>query len=109
MDVEKLVLPRFLLKYGIVHIVPLNISGKINKVNPKHYGTKCAAHYKFTLQPGEEVVIKVRLYQSAEAPKGYAFSKEFEEIFERRKLEADMFYDEVHWISIILPFLSNYW
>lgn len=64
-------------------------------MNPKHYGTKCAGHYVYTLKPGQSAVIKVRLYQSAEAPKAPTFGEEFEDIFDRRKLEADMFYDEV--------------
>lgn len=71
-------------------------TGLTSKVNPKKYGTKCAAHYVLDLAPGQEVVLKVRLYQSAETPRGKAFSADFEDIFEQRKLEADMFYDEVY-------------
>lgn len=71
-------------------------AGLTNKVNQKKYGTKCAAHYVLDLAPGQEVVLKVRLYQSAEAPRRSAFSADFEDIFEQRKLEADMFYDEVY-------------
>ncbi|XP_052799816.1 uncharacterized protein LOC128231263 isoform X2 [Mya arenaria] len=65
------------------------------KVNLK-YGTKCAGHYVLNLEPGQEVVIKVRLYQCLEAPQGDAFSEEnFDDMFEQRILEADMFYDQV--------------
>ncbi|KAL4223305.1 hypothetical protein ACF0H5_016776 [Mactra antiquata] len=73
------------------------IKGQRDKVNPKHYGTKCAAHYVLDLDPGQEMTIEVRLYQSAEAPpSGKTFSDEyFETTFQQRKLEADSFYDEV--------------
>lgn len=68
-----------------------------DKVNPKKYGTKCAGHYVLDLAPGQEVVIKVRLYQSAEAPPANrTFAPNwFDRVFEQRMLEADLFYDEV--------------
>lgn len=73
------------------------IHGMQDKVNPKKYGTKCAGHYVLELGPGQEAVIKVRLYQSAEAPpKDQAFSYNcFDRTFEQRIVETEMFYDEV--------------
>lgn len=52
-------------------------------------------------------MIKVRLYQSAESPRNGAFNEDFEDIFERRKLEADMFYDEVLFDCQIILFLES--
>ena len=64
-------------------------------MNPSHCGTKCAAHYVLTLDPGEEFTIKVRLYFELEAPKTGPFGPDFDEIFQDRHKEADMFYEEV--------------
>ena len=69
--------------------------GDKSVVNPSHCGTKCAAHYVLTLDPGEEFTIKVRLYFELEAPKTDPFGPDFDEIFQDRHKEADMFYEEV--------------
>ena len=76
-------------------------------MNPSHCGTKCAAHYVLTLDPGEEFTITVRLYFELEAPKTDPFGPDFDEIFQDRHKEADMFYEEVSklYISIIQIFV----
>ncbi|WAR03594.1 YM54-like protein [Mya arenaria] len=71
------------------------INGQTDTVNPKQYGTKCAGHYVFDLDPGQEVVIKVRLYQGAEKPNGLTFGDDFDEVFQERIKEANEFYKEV--------------
>jgi len=76
-------------------LVPLPSLGDVSAVNSKQYGTKMAGHYVLELGAGEEAVVKVRLYHAAEAPHGGAFSKEFDEMFEQRILEADLFYKQV--------------
>ena len=58
-------------------------------VNPAKRGTKAAAHYQFTIAPGEAKVVRVRLSQPAhEAPFG-----DFDQVFAERQQEADVFYD----------------
>jgi hypothetical protein len=62
-------------------------------VNPEKKGTKAAAHYHLTVQPGECQEIRLRLSQ--EAPdKRDAFS-DFDDVFEIRHKEADQFYDTI--------------
>lgn len=76
-------------------------AGDKSAVNPAHCGTKCAAHYVLTLDPGQEFTIKVRLYFELEAPKTEVFGPDFDDVFQDRQKEADMFYDEV-WKNSIL-------
>lgn len=58
------------------------------RINPEKYGTKCAAHYRLTLAPGETRQVNLRL-RSAASQKPFA---DFEEVFEQRQKEADEFY-----------------
>ena len=53
-------------------------------------GTKCAPVYEFSIQPGETKTIYLRLTQGV---KGEPFYAGFESLFQRRKLEADDFYN----------------
>jgi hypothetical protein len=78
---------------------------KIDIVNPQRVGTKAAAHYKFMIPPGERVSIRLRLTRVGDPPsKGYgAPSKKgggdpfanFDEIFKKRRDEANEFYTEL--------------
>ncbi|KAL3857125.1 hypothetical protein ACJMK2_011820 [Sinanodonta woodiana] len=70
------------------------IEGKVKGVNGRKYGTKCAAHYVLNLESGQEVTIRVRLYQIDEAPCKAFSMMEFDSVFDQRKLEADLFYDD---------------
>ena len=63
-------------------------------MNPEQKGTKVAAHYRLTVNPGDCQVIRLRL--SDVAPAGAAnFGNPFEEILETRRDEADEFYKAV--------------
>ena len=81
--------------------------GNIKAVNPNHTGTKCGAHYSIFLNPGQKAQIRVRLYYENEAPRHEIFEpRDFEFVFQQRRLEADVFYDDVgllylHTISLV--------
>ncbi len=64
-------------------------------VNPEQTGTKSAAHYSLTLQPGETQVIRLRLCETEPSREYQPFGAEFNEIFNARRSEADDFYDTV--------------
>jgi hypothetical protein len=68
------------------------VHGDKGAVNPEQKGTKVAAHYKVTVQPGECQTVRVRL--SATAPKGNAFA-DFGDVLALRHKEADEFYGTV--------------
>ncbi len=69
------------------------INGRMEAVNPRQRGTKCAAHHAVTLAPGEERVIRLRLHAAAVAPAENAvFGKAFEDVFKARQAEAEVFY-----------------
>jgi len=70
------------------------VGGRVDAVNPARTGTKCAPHDVLTLAPGEERVLRLRLYAEAERPKA-SFGKDFAATFERRRSEADEFYDRL--------------
>jgi Glycosyl hydrolase family 63 C-terminal domain len=78
------------------------VEGRVEAVNPRQQGTKCAAHQVLTLAAGEERVIRLRL--QATQPRGSAklaanscacFGPSFEAVFAARQAEADTFYTEV--------------
>jgi hypothetical protein len=71
-------------------------------VNPEHKGTKVAAQYCLTINPGECQVVRLRL--SDVAPAAFArnngaevspFGSHFEDMLKTRKTEADEFYKAV--------------
>ncbi|HEY1268422.1 MAG TPA: glucosidase, partial [Candidatus Binatia bacterium] len=60
-------------------------------VNPENKGTKVAAHYHLTIEPGAHAVVRLRL--SDAAPDGVPpFGKDFDEALRARRNEADEFY-----------------
>jgi hypothetical protein len=66
------------------------VHGNIDAVNSEQKGTKAAAHYKFTLQSKETIVLRLRLMNERfPAP----FGESFEKNFELRIKEASEFYD----------------
>src|SRR6266550_1796840 len=81
------------------------VSGKIDHVNSAGFGTKAAAHYKFNIPANKTISIQLRLTRAGDPPSlGYgAASKkrsnepfaDFEEIFTKRRAEADEFYGEI--------------
>jgi len=64
-----------------------------NAVNPERRGTKAAAHYRLTINPGEEVTVRLRL-TAEELNRKSAFTN-FDKTFSIRKSEADDFYGTV--------------
>ena len=88
------------------------VSGKIDHVNSAGFGTKAAAHYKFNIPANETISIRLRLTRAVANPPspttspartfGAASKKrnaepfaDFEEIFTKRRAEADEFYGEL--------------
>ena len=82
--------PGGLAKDGINDYV---IHGATGAVSAKHAGTKAAALYRITVGAGETATVRLRLTDSRETPT--EFDSGFDEIFARRKVEADEFYSEV--------------
>ncbi len=67
------------------------VQGNGKAVNPEKTGTKAGAHFEFTVPSGRAATVRVRLSASrAERP----FEK-FDELFNRRRAEADDFYAEL--------------
>jgi hypothetical protein len=66
------------------------VHGRTEAVNPAQVGTKVAAHYVLDLEPGAEVVLRLRLCREAEAT-ATPFD-DFDGVFARRAQEADAFY-----------------
>jgi hypothetical protein len=78
------------------------VHGQLEVVNPEKKGTKVAAHYRLTVNPGECQVVRLRL--SDVAPAAYArnngetgspFGTAFEKVLQLRRQEADEFYAAV--------------
>lgn len=67
------------------------IRGDRGAVNPKKSGTKVAGCFKQTLQPGESIVIRSRMWAEEEHANS-VFGAEFDQVFESRRVEADEFY-----------------
>ncbi|MBS1877362.1 MAG: glucosidase [Acidobacteria bacterium] len=65
------------------------IAGDRSAVNPGRCGTKAAAHYRFTVPPGAEVTVRLRL---ADALPPDPFGPAFEQIEAQRKAEADEYF-----------------
>jgi hypothetical protein len=71
------------------------VQGRQEAVNPSQKGTKAAAHYHLTIQPGETQEIHLRLVKSP-VDKGFKpFGTEYQTTFEQRLAEADIFYGEL--------------
>ena len=69
------------------------VGRKNGTINPAATGTKAALHYKKLLAPGEAWIVRLRLLDRQ--PAGEMFGAAFDEIFEKRKREADEFYNSV--------------
>ena len=68
------------------------IGGRREAVNPARVGTKCAAHHVMALAPGEERVVRMRLFADGEKPTE-VFGRSFAQTFAARRGEADGFFD----------------
>jgi hypothetical protein len=77
------------------------IHGHRDAVNPEQKGTKAAAQYHLTVNPGECRLVRLRLTDRAPAAlsgdgqAGARFGGDFEELLEMRRREADEFYDTI--------------
>ncbi len=67
------------------------VGGRADAVNPGRVGTKCAAHQVLTLGPGEERVLRLRLFAADEKP-AESFGQSFDTTMAARQREADAFY-----------------
>ncbi len=66
------------------------VHGAAEAVNPKHIGTKAAAHYQLMVAAGESIVVRLRLADSEF--KGQNAFANFDKTFALRQREADEFY-----------------
>jgi hypothetical protein len=69
------------------------VHGRKDAVNPEQKGTKAAAHYRLTVNPGECRVARLRLADAALSKDG-PFGG-FDDVLETRHKEADRFYATV--------------
>ena len=77
------------VKDGINNYV---VSGKQEAVNPNQIGTKAAANYQLNIGSGETAVIRLRLSNAASRD---PFGRQFDQIIELRRGEADAFYQAI--------------
>jgi hypothetical protein len=82
--------PTLYVKDGINDYV---VQGRKEAVNPEHYGTKAAAHYRQMVAPGQSMTVRLRL--TTQAPAASPFGAAFAETFAARLKEADEFYRSV--------------
>ena len=72
------------------------VKGAREAVNPKETGTKAAAYYRLTVQPGESVSVRLRFTNGDLSRVGaQPFGDGFERVFAKRRQEADEFYASV--------------
>ena len=71
------------------------IRDKHEAVNPEPAGTKCAAHYTASVPPGGQTSIRLRLTDQPPEAGSTPFGREFDELFDARRREADDFYSDV--------------
>ena len=74
------------------------VNGERDAVNPAMTGTKSGAHFSARIAPGQSWTIRLRLtdqdLSQAPAPVKNSFGPSFNEVFEKRKKEADEFYEK---------------
>ena len=78
------------------------VHGQAEAVNPEQQGTKAAAHYRLTVNPGASQVVRLRLSDVAPAALAQSdggvagpFGEPFEATLQARRQEADAFYATV--------------
>ncbi|HEY3173072.1 MAG TPA: glucosidase, partial [Thermoanaerobaculia bacterium] len=67
------------------------VGGRKDAVNPTEVGTKAAAHYFLEVPMGGSATLRLRL-SAEDAASADPFGSEFDEVFDRRRREADAFY-----------------
>jgi Glycosyl hydrolase family 63 C-terminal domain len=70
------------------------VHDNLEMVNPNKVGTKAAAHYRFTIPPGESRAIRLRLTR-IDRRKSNKPLPDFEATFEQRRAEEDEFYSNL--------------
>jgi hypothetical protein len=85
------------VKDGINNFV---VQGRRDGVNPACKGTKCSAHYQLDIPAGQSEVICMRLCRStiqtgAASSASRFFVQDFSKALQKRKEEADQFYDSI--------------
>jgi hypothetical protein len=70
------------------------VHGRADAVNRERVGTKAAAHLQAVIAPGAEMVVRLRLSPSAPGIARDQFGP-FDLIVERRRREADQFYEAI--------------
>jgi len=70
------------------------VHGVNTAVNPDSYGSKAAAHYTSLVAPGASMTLRLRL-NNAPPDGGKSLNGGFDQLFTRRKAEADEFYGMV--------------
>jgi hypothetical protein len=76
------------VKDGINNYV---VGDREDAVNPKNTGTKAAAHYQLSVGAGATAIVRLRLTNVAPGPEE-PFGRQFAQIIEARRREADGFY-----------------
>ena len=76
------------------------VHGKEDAVNPKRYGTRVAAWYQMTLEPGESRSVDLRLFPTDQPPAvsssgGDPLGDDYRSVLKSRRKDADEFYDVV--------------
>ncbi len=73
------------------------LGGKKDAVNPEPLGTKACARYHRSIEPGEQVTLRLRLTTNRLTTKlgADALGDAFDEMVHKRRDEADEFYDEI--------------
>ncbi len=71
------------------------VHGRIDALNPQRVGTKAAAHYKFEIPPNESRTIRLRLKRGDGWGKTREAFRDFDNLFDKRREEADQFYSDL--------------
>ena len=71
------------------------VNGQMNAVNPEQHGTKAAAHYRLTVNPGQSKTIRLRLSDKDPAGATTPFGNNFADVLAARLKEANEFYATV--------------
>ncbi|MEO6588499.1 MAG: glucosidase [Pyrinomonadaceae bacterium] len=90
---KKLYNGKNLSEYSKDGICEYILKGDKSFVNPRHNGTKAAAHYKLELEPKEGKTIFLRLSKTPHQDFGRNFKSVCESVFQARIAETDEFYE----------------
>ena len=71
------------------------VAGRQGVVNPEETGTKASAHYQVTVGAGQTATIRLRLSDQPPSKTGDPFGKQFAEILQARRSDADEFYRSI--------------